>query len=226
MPSPKLSRAAIELNKAHFPVTVLGPGRRIGLWVQGCSIGCKGCVSMDTWPKDASRAVPIAELLAWCKKVTADGLDGITISGGEPFDQGPALQQLLTALRTWRTQSAVAFDILCYSGYPLKILQQRHPQLLALLDAVIPEPYVDSQPPTSVWRGSANQSLVPLSPLGYERYAPFVAAPLTDADKRMQVAVEGGKVWMIGIPARGDMDKVEALCASRGLSLESVSWRR
>jgi len=42
----------------------------------------------------------------------------------------------------------------------------------------------------------------------------------------MQVAVEGGRVWMIGIPARGDMERVEALCAERGLALERVSWRR
>lgn len=216
----------MQLNKAHFPVTVLGPGRRIGLWVQGCSIGCKGCVSMDTWPADVRRAVPIAELLAWCQRVAAQGLDGITISGGEPFDQAAALQQLLLALRTWRRQSKQAFDILCYSGYPLKTLQQRHPQVLALLDAVIPEPFVDNQPPTGVWRGSANQPLVPLSALGAERYAAFVSAPLSDADKRMQVSVEGGKVWMIGIPDRGDMAKLEALCASRGLGLESVSWRR
>ena len=25
----------VELNKAHWPVTVLGPGKRIGLWLQG-----------------------------------------------------------------------------------------------------------------------------------------------------------------------------------------------
>ena len=42
----------------------------------------------------------------------------------------------------------------------------------------------------------------------------------------MQAAVEGGRVWMIGIPERGDMARVEALCASRGLTLEKVSWRR
>ncbi len=51
----------IELNKAHWPVTVLGPGRRIGLWVQGCSIHCPGCVSQDTWPKDAARRIAIAK---------------------------------------------------------------------------------------------------------------------------------------------------------------------
>ena len=225
----KSAAACIELNKAHFPVTVLGPGRRIGLWVQGCSIGCKGCVSMDTWPTDVSRRVLIADLVAWCKKVLAgnvESLDGITISGGEPFDQANSLLALLKALRTWRTQSGIPFDILCYSGYPLKTLQQRHAKVLALLDAVIPEPFIDSQEPVGVWRGSANQSLVPISALGQQRYANYIAAPLTEGDKRMQVAVDGGRVWMIGIPARGDMAKVEALCANRGLSLENVSWRR
>ncbi|HSV19446.1 MAG TPA: 4Fe-4S cluster-binding domain-containing protein, partial [Casimicrobiaceae bacterium] len=48
--------ATIELNKAHWPVTVLGPGKRIGLWLQGCSIHCPGCVSQDTWSADPSKA--------------------------------------------------------------------------------------------------------------------------------------------------------------------------
>ncbi len=222
----KSAGTTIAINKAHFPVTVLGPGRRIGLWVQGCSIGCKGCVSMDTWPQDGARVVAIPDLLAWCKKVAAGGLDGITISGGEPFDQPEGLRQLLKALRAWRTQAGLDFDILCYSGYPLKTLQQRHAKLLALLDALIPEPFVDSLAPTAPWRGSANQPLLPLSPLGQRRFAAFVAAPLADTEKHMQVAVEGGRVWMIGIPQRGDMEQLEALCHSRGLRLENVSWRR
>jgi anaerobic ribonucleoside-triphosphate reductase activating protein len=42
----------------------------------------------------------------------------------------------------------------------------------------------------------------------------------------MQASVDGKRVWMIGIPARGDMAAVEALCAARGLALTDVSWRR
>ena len=222
----KARRTFLEMNKAHFPVTVLGPGRRIGLWVQGCSIGCKGCVSMDTWSTDPGKKVAIDDLLAWCKQVGAAGFDGVTISGGEPFDQAPALAVLLQGLREWWRTAALDFDILCYSGYPLKTLQNKHAPILALLDAVIPEPFIDSQEPVSVWRGSANQSLVPLSDLGHRRFDAYVSKPLADTDKKMQVAVEHGKIWMIGIPARGDMEKVEALCSSRGLSLQDVSWRR
>ena len=218
--------ATLELNKAHWPVTVLGPGRRIGLWVQGCTIRCGGCVSQDTWARDAAKAIAVPALLDWCRRVAPDGPDGVTISGGEPFEQLPGLRALLEALGRWRRDARLDFDILCYSGYPLARLQRDHAPLLALLDAIIPEPYVQTRPLVNVWRGSGNQPLVPLSARGRERYASHVDAAADGAGKRMQLAVEGGRVWLIGIPARGDMARVETLCAERGLALENVSWRR
>jgi anaerobic ribonucleoside-triphosphate reductase activating protein len=60
----------IAINKAHFPVTVLGPGRRIGIWTQGCRIHCKGCVSQDTWAADPGRETTVARLITWCRKTT------------------------------------------------------------------------------------------------------------------------------------------------------------
>ncbi len=216
----------IQVNKAHYPVTVLGPGRRIGIWLQGCSVRCKGCVSMDTWEPDPHRAMPVQQLIAWCRRTAGNELDGITLSGGEPFDQPGALRALLTGLHDWRKQGGLDFDLLCYSGYPMKTLEQRHKPLLALLDAVIPEPYADGLPLGKIWRGSANQSLLPLSERGRLRYAPFLEQCPEEQGKRMQVAVEGGRIWMIGIPERGDMEQVEALCRQRGLSLGQVSWRR
>ena len=205
---------------------MLGPGRRIGLWVQGCTIRCRGCVSQDTWALDASTAIPVADLIAWCRKVAPEGPDGVTISGGEPFLQPRALLALLDGLAQWRREAGLDFDILCYSGYPLSTLQRRHPALLARLDAIIPEPYVDAKPGTRVWRGSDNQPLVPLSERGRARYATHVDAAAEAAGRRMQVAIDGGRVWMIGIPERGDMARLESLCADRGLALEQVSWRR
>jgi anaerobic ribonucleoside-triphosphate reductase activating protein len=216
----------LQLNKAHWPVTVLGPGRRIGIWVQGCTIGCRGCVSQDTWPKDSGKAIAVDDLLAWSRRVSDDRLDGVTVSGGEPFEQPAGLAALVDGLRRWRERSALDFDILCYSGLPLRTLERKHAALLAKLDAVIPEPYVDKLPLGNVWRGSSNQPLVPLSERGRARYAPFVDQPAHQTAKQIQMAVEGGRVWMIGIPNRGDMARVEELCASRGLALTDVSWRR
>jgi anaerobic ribonucleoside-triphosphate reductase activating protein len=168
----------------------------------------------------------VADLLAWCRKSAGKELDGVTISGGEPFDQPVALRALLKGLRQWRKRSGQAFDLMCYSGYPLATLQQRHTELLALLDAVIPEPYADGLPLGKLWRGSANQALVPLSELGRQRYAPYLEAAADSQGKRMQLAVEGQRIWLIGIPERDEMAQLEALCRSRGLTLEQVSWRR
>jgi len=220
------NKPTLQLNKAHWPVTVLGPGRRIGLWVQGCSIHCPGCVSQDTWPTDPQKTIAVRELLVWCRRVSGDGPDGVTISGGEPFEQAAGLTALLKEFHRWRRAAGLDFDILCYSGFPLKTLERKHPKTLALLDAIVPEPYVDKLPLGNVWRGSANQPLVPLSERGRARYAQYVEAAADAGGRRMQTAIEGGRIWMIGIPDRGDMARVEELCASRGLTLEKVSWRR
>ena len=216
----------IAINKAHFPVTVLGPGRRIGLWLQGCTIRCKGCVSQDTWANDPGKEITIARLISWCKEVSAHQLDGITISGGEPFDQPKALGALLDALHQWRRSQSLAFDILCYSGYPQATLEKRHARLLAKLDALIPEPYADALPLTHLWRGSANQKLLPLSTRGEALYRPYIDTAAEAFGKRIQIQLDGDRLWSIGIPARGDMVALETLAQERGLSLSNVSWRQ
>ena len=81
----------IFLSRLHFPVTALGPGRRIGLWVQGCSIRCAGCISLDTWApgKGSTTVAAVAEvIMRWI-----DEADGLTISGGEPLDQADAIRR-------------------------------------------------------------------------------------------------------------------------------------
>ena len=214
----------IQLNKAHYPVTALGPGRRIGIWMQGCSIHCPGCVSLDTWKPDRSKAMEVDELLAWCRRVSGGVPEGVTISGGEPFDQPRPLAQLLAGLLRWRKSLDQPFDILCYSGYRLEKLKKDHAGLLERIDALICDPYVDGLPTERWWRGSDNQRLVPLSPLGETRYAQYIDAPI-EAPKRFQVVADGKRIWFVGIPHRGDLDRIEAACAERGLALTATSWR-
>lgn len=214
----------IQINKAHFPVTVLGPGRRIGIWLQGCSIRCPGCVSLDTWDADAGRGISVDALIHWCREVTGGVLDGVTISGGEPFDQAEALGFLLDGLIDWRSRLNRPFDILCYSGLPYKRLLAMHGALLRKLDAIIPEPYVHARPEGGTWRGSDNQALIELSPIGHERYATYVDKRAR-RDKRFQVQVGHDGIWFIGIPSRGDMEALEARCADRGIALRRASWR-
>lgn len=214
----------IRINKAHFPVTVLGTGRRIGIWTQGCHIHCPGCVSRDTWDDDGGNEMDLELLLAWCRDVTQGTLNGVTISGGEPFEQPEALGMLLDGLASWRTEIGSSFDILCYSGMSYRRLQARFSWLLSRMDCVIPEPYVDELVEGGIWRGSSNQPVVPLSPLGRDRYQD-VAGATPDRTSRFQVSIDGSRIWFIGIPRRGDLESLEKFCAERGVSLGRVSWQ-
>jgi hypothetical protein len=72
-------------------------------------------------------------------------------------------------------------------------------------------------------RGIANQPLIPLSPLGRERYAPYLHHQVER--RPFQLVVDDERIWGIGIPGPGDMDRLEQQCAERGVQLGGVSWR-
>ncbi|MFI0228097.1 4Fe-4S single cluster domain-containing protein [Streptomyces sp. NPDC017086] len=212
----------LMLNKAHYPVTSLGPGTRAGIWTQGCTIGCAGCVSQDTWTADPGTLVDLAALQAWLSGLP-DPLDGITVSGGEPFQQPEALAALLEWVRAWRRERPAPLDVLVYSGYSLARLEREHATLLRQCDAVITGPYVERlNTPGLRWRGSGNQRLTPLTDLGRERYE---GTGSVDSAPPMQVAVADGRIWFIGVPRRGDMDRLGSRLRSAGITLEEVSWR-
>ena len=65
------------LNRAHYPVTTLGPGVRAGIWTQGCTIGCRGCASRDTWEPDPSRLIDVEQLVGWLD--TLPDVQGLTL---------------------------------------------------------------------------------------------------------------------------------------------------
>ena len=89
--------AKLALSRLHFPIMSLGYGRRIGIWTQGCAIGCKGCMSVDTWASRPAN-IPVDEIVTRVDRWLAEA-DGITLSGGEPFDQPEAIVALLSTVR-------------------------------------------------------------------------------------------------------------------------------
>lgn len=214
---------SVRLNRLHYPVTTLGPGTRLGIWVQGCSIECRGCVSRDTWDPDAAEPMSVAEVIDRANHLCDGPVDGVTVTGGEPFDQPEGLQCILEGLRGWLDgRSNGDADLLAYTGYELDDVIARAPGPLAFLDAVIAGPYIASQPTAAAWWGSSNQTLVPLTARGRSRYA---TTPPSDPGK-IQVDVDSaGRVWLIGVPRVGVLQKVEASLRAAGVHLEGVSWR-
>jgi anaerobic ribonucleoside-triphosphate reductase activating protein len=200
---------SIAISRMHFPVTTLGPGRRIGIWLQGCSIRCQGCLSVDTW-EPAQRVTTTGSLIAALRD-WIPAAEGITISGGEPFDQPEALEVLLRDLRR-----LTAVDILVYSGYAFDALSPWLQKHAGLIDVIISEPYDETVPQTLSLRGSDNQQLHLLTELGRERFSTFDRDVRT-AERRFDVMFDpDGSVWLAGIPASGDMRRLRHVLKAAG----------
>lgn len=198
---------AINVSRIHYPVTTLGPGRRIGIWLQGCSIRCEGCISVDTWATDHGQTT--IESLVAAVEPWIDDAEGITISGGEPFDQPAALEVLLRAIRG-RTD----VDVLVYSGHPFAKIVAWLDRAPELIDAVMSEPYVASAPQTLSLRGSDNQVLHLLTARGRHRFSETQAAPAT---RKFDVMFDAdGTVWLAGVPARDDVRRFREVLRNAG----------
>ena len=200
----------LALSRIHFPVTTLGPGARIGIWFQGCSIRCPGCVSLDTWAR--GRGITDVEAVLQNIKPFLAHADGLTVSGGEPFDQPVALHALLTA---WRHASAG--DVLVYSGYTLEWLTQQLEAFEGLIDALITDPFQLETPQTKALRGSDNQRLTPLTPVGIARFSAFNGT-LREDEWALDIMFEDdiGTVFLAGIPRRGDLQRLKDVMSLSG----------
>lgn len=198
----------IGISRIHFPITTLGPGRRLGIWFQGCSIRCPGCISADTWGSGRG-LLELHELLEQVEGWLPE-CDGITISGGEPFDQCDALDELLRGLR-----SKVGIDILVYSGHPFERLNEPLRRMDGFIDALISEPYLAHAPQSLPLRGSDNQRLHMLTELGRERFSAFEHPD--HCKKTFDVMFDDdGAVWLAGIPRRGDFERLKVRLSQLG----------
>lgn len=198
----------VDISRLHFPITTLGPGRRLGLWLQGCSIRCPGCISRDTW--EAGRgAVPLHDVLQSLSAIAAQA-EGLTISGGEPLDQPEALAAILGH---WRSVSPTS--VLLFTGYEWHDLTSWLDSNPGLVDAVMTGPFRSKLPQTQALRGSDNQTLHVLSDKGaslqtYDR-------PLEPSDRKLDAMFDAdGDVWFAGIPARGDLARLRRALNAAG----------
>ncbi len=162
----------------------------------------------------------VDSLVSWTKHVSGSDLDGVTISGGEPFDQAEGLSELMSQIEQWRDREKPNLDVLCYTGYPERLLRDRYAELLARFDVVIAEPYVHSRD-TLPLRGSDNQKVILNSALAKKRYS-----NLSNWNhKHLQVQMDEKHLWIVGIPKPGDLGEIERQCRDRGLVLHGTSWR-
>lgn len=199
----------VGISRIHFPVTTLGPGRRLGIWFQGCSLRCEGCISVDTWAT-AKTLIPIEQLMMKLSSYLPL-IDGITISGGEPFDQFEALLAIVVQLRE-RTK----VDILVYTGYGVEDITDQLQQIKPYIDVLISDPFQRQSSQTLRLRGSDNQRLHCFTSQAVEKFA-YYQQTVTTKDKVLDVMFDAeGVVWFAGIPRRDDFVKLQTLLKQQG----------
>ena len=174
--------------------TSLGPGERFALWLQGCEKSCPGCMSpssRDLLGGTVKSVDEIAEMV-----LAEKGIEGITISGGEPFLQYRALHRLLTLIR-----EKSELGVIIYTGYYLdELLKMRLPEVDDILndlsDIVIDGPYIPELNDGKSLRGSSNQTVNLTSP----RYKEVAGALYGRADRKCEIRLNGKEAFLVGIP--------------------------
>lgn len=211
----------LQVSRLLHPITTLGPGRRVGLWVQGCTLACARCASIDTWDPLGGERIPVDELAELIDGILADHPDctGVTITGGEPLQQAAALTELLRRLRLrWATRG-VTVDVLLFTGYAGRAATARASSVLAEIDLLVAGPYRPAAGYGDALRASANQQVEALTELGRERLSNAPAAPA------LQVSSDGSELSLVGLPRPGDLDRMREHLAAAGVAMTSVSWR-
>ena len=148
----------MNIARILYPVKVLGPGNRIGIWMCGCARGCKGCSNPELWRQRPEYEITPEKAFMLIQAISsANVVDGFTITGGEPLDQAEELAKLIQLVKP------VSDDILVYSGYLLEELQDRKDKwvqsILKNMAVLIDGAYVEDLNDNSVLRGSSNQQI-------------------------------------------------------------------
>jgi anaerobic ribonucleoside-triphosphate reductase activating protein len=200
-----LTDGYLRVARVLHGTTAEGPGLRTAVWFEGCSIQCKGCINPQLFNSRGGTGTPIAEIV---DQAVAAGVEGLTLIGGEPFDQ-PASGAALASAAQGRGLGVIAF-----SGYEYESLLGRDDvtkAFLAATDLLVDGPYQARNPETHrALVGSSNQRFIHLT----ERYKAYKPEVLTN---RIDVRVRpDGSIDVAGfLDADGLKDLLQTTETSR-----------
>ena len=136
-----------------------GIGLRMTVFFQGCNHKCKGCHNPHTWDPNGGYLTTTSDILRDYKEDPL--LDGITLTGGEPFLQPAAAAILAAGAKKYNG------NVWCYTGFLYEeLIAQQDPsvqELLSLVDILVDGPFIlEKKDPSLLWKGSSNQRILKL----------------------------------------------------------------
>lgn len=149
---------SIWLYRLYHNSVVDGPGRRSVIQTSGCSLRCRGCTVPQTHTLENGELVSVSAIVA---EVVAqrEEHDGVTILGGEPFDQPESVAELVSRLKNH------GFHVTVYSGFKIEqLIERRLPSIdyvLTHIDLLIDGPFIsEMRDEVGEYRGSRNQNII------------------------------------------------------------------
>lgn len=181
----------MNIHRMYWPVHVLGPGARLGIWTRGCARRCPLCMSEDLQSIDPAREIAVNEIIQSADMLfNKYNIGGVTISGGEPFLNPDEMYSLEMGLRSHTN------DILVYTGYTEEEVAADPALAMAASAAgvVVYGPYVDNLNDGKALRGSSNQTVVFNDQALKEKYARVL-----NDERHIQIGESGSSIFLIGI---------------------------
>lgn len=132
-----------------------GQGIRMTIFTQGCPHHCPGCHNAHTHDPQGGREVTVAEIIEQMRSNPL--LDGVTFSGGEPFEQIEAVKHIAHEAHRLR------LNVWCYTGWTWEQIMQdpRKRGLLAYIDVLVDGRFdLKLRSFELKWRGSKNQRVI------------------------------------------------------------------
>lgn len=147
-----MERPLLNIHAVIPSSRVNGPGSRMVVFFQGCERGCPGCFNPGTHTLEDGEPLTVDEVF---RLYHSTGIEGITVSGGEPFLQPDGLCQLLKTARQVYNLTTVVYTGLLYEEVADSPSMA---QCLRFIDVLIDGPYQRAmKEQTLLARGSTNQ---------------------------------------------------------------------
>ena len=187
----------------------LGPFNRFALWTQGCSFSCSGCMTPDS--QSLNNGVKISVLNIAQTILNTPNIEGITISGGEPFLQAGELKNLINAVRKKRD-----FGVIVYTGYTLEQLKEKNDSkinlLLESIDILIDGLFDESLNDGVSLRGSSNQNVYQFTPKYAKVFHDYYGRDVREIEMHMN----SEHMMIVGIPKNNTLHEINNLHQSEG----------
>lgn len=199
-----MTTEVLRIARVLHGTTAEGPGLRTAVWFQGCSIRCMGCINPHLFSPSGGSDEKVGNIL---QGAIDSRVEGLTLIGGEPFDQPAA------GARLAKEAKKLGLGVIAFSGYDYESLRSRGgdtEEFLAAIDLLVDGPYQAWNPETErALVGSTNQRFMHFSER-YGSYQPDIA------DNRVDIRVlPDGSVEVAGFL---DTNSLQNLAEATGTS--------